>query len=278
MSTAPHRFDIYRAQGADKAIVFLHGGSGSKEVMAYNMGIKSNPGDSSYEVANGQILVDNNAMAVFPQGQAIPAAPNSYTWNNYAMVSGQDDLQFIRDLVEYLTTQYGINKTYIVGHSMGGVMVNRIWCEAPELFDAFISVSAAPSEHFLDGGTPCSPAEVKPFLSILGSQDAVLQNYDWEAQTWTIDPLLSQTPAFINPVLIGDRYFLPTRVTLRCNGTVQPGDADAAKNGPVTTWSYCGTSIRLIRIESAGHTMESMELITGLSMIEVCFDFINEPW
>ncbi len=278
LSTAPHRFDIYRVKGADKAIVFLHGGGGSKEQMAYNMGIKSNAGDSNYEVANEQMLLDNNAMTVFPQGQALAAAPTVSTWSNYATVSGQDDVQFIRDLISYIKSQYGVSKTYIVGHSMGGVMVSRLWCEAPELFDAFISVAGPPSEHFLAGGTPCSPTAVKPFLSIIGSQDGVLQNLDWEAQTWTIDPLLTQNAAFVDPVLIGERYFLPTRVTLRCGGTVNAGDADAVKNGAVTTWSYCGTSIRLIRIEGAGHSMESMESVSGLSMMELFFDFINEPW
>jgi pimeloyl-ACP methyl ester carboxylesterase len=278
LSSAPHRFDIYRAEGAEKAIVFLHGGGGSKEQMAYNLGIKSNAGTFNYQVANGQILLDNKAMAVFPQGQALATAPTVTTWGNYATVSGQDDVQFIRDLVGYIASEYNISKMYIVGHSMGGVMVSRIWCEAPELFDAFISVAGPPSEHFLDGGTPCSPGVAKPFLSIVGSQDGVLQNSDWEAQTWTIDPLLTQNTAFVDPVLIGERFFLPTRVTLRCGGTVNAGDADAVKNGALTTWSYCGTSIRLIRIESAGHSMESMEGVSGLNMLELFFDFINEPW
>jgi len=276
LSTAPHRFDIYRAVGADKAIVFLHGGGGTKEYSAYQLGLKRTPDDSNYDVVNEQILLDNNAIVVFPQGQAITDASTT-TWSNYAMVSGQDDMQFIRDLVSYIATQYNVSKIYIVGHSMGGVMVNRIWCEAPELFDAFVSISGPPSVHFLDAETPCSPTQVRPFLSMVGAQDEVLQNDDWEAQTWTIDPLLTQGPAFVNPVLAGERYFLPTRVTRRCDGTVQPGDADAITEGTLTTWSFCDNSIRLIRIESAGHSLESLEDASGFSMMELAIDFINEP-
>jgi len=275
LSTAPHKFDIYRAVDADKAIVFLHGGGGTKEYSAYQLGIKRDPDNSNYDVANEHLLLDNKAIVVFPQGQAIQAAPTIYTWNNYATVSGQDDVQFIRDLVAYITTQFKVSKTCIVGHSMGGVMVSRIWCEAPELFDAFVSISGPPSEHFLDGQTPCTPTAAKPFLNIVGSQDGVLRNTDWEAQTWTINPVLTITPAFVDSVVIGDRYFLPTSVARRCSGTVQPGDADAVNDGALTTWSYCDGSIKLIRVETAGHTIESLQGTSGLNMLQLAIDFMN---
>ena len=274
--TAPHGFDIYRATNADKAIVFLHSGGGSKHGFAYLLGFKGSPDDSNYDLVNEQILLDNRAIAVFPQGQAIDAAPNSQTWNNYVMDSGQDDMQFLRDLVSFISTQYDVSTFYIVGHSMGGVMVNRIWCEVPDLFEAYISIAGPASEHFLTPETSCSPIQVKPYLGIVGTDDNVLQNDDdWEAQTWTINPLIGSGPAFVDPILIGERYFLPTRVTQRCGETVEAGDADAITDGEVTTWSFCNNSIKLMRVEFAGHSLKSLESVSGYDMLEFVFDFIN---
>jgi poly(3-hydroxybutyrate) depolymerase len=275
LPAAPHEFDVYRAAGADKAVVFLHGGGGTKESSAHELGLKRDPGASNYDVANRRILLDNKAIAVFPQGRAVEAAPLSFTWDNYVMDSGQNDMRFIRALAEHVVAQYDVARICIAGHSNGGIMVNRVWCEAPELFDAFVSIAGPPSERFLDAETPCFPTETKPFLAIVGSRDGVLRNEDWEARTWTINPLLTDSPAFVNPVLIGERYFLSTRVTLRCDDTVGPGDADAVTEGAVTTWSFCDDAIRLVRIESAGHTLESLEGTSGLGMLEMVFDFMK---
>jgi len=277
LSTAPHRFDVYRPEDADKAVVFLHGGGGTKELFAYQLGVKRTAGDSDYDAENEQILIDNKAIAVFPQGQAIPSAPAAYTWNNYVMDSGQDDLQFIRDLVAHISTQFGVSRIFVVGHSNGGMMVNRVWCEAPELFEAYIAISGPPSQRFEDTQTPCAPAIAKPFLTIVGARDDVLQNDDWEAQSWTVNPILAASPAFVDPVLIGDRFMFPERVTRRCGGTVQSGDADAVKDGKLATWSFCDGSIELIRVETAGHSVDSLESASGRSLLEFAFDFINAP-
>lgn len=269
--------DIYRATNADKAIVFLHGGAGNKHIFAYNIGINLSDVDSNYDAVNEQILLDNHAIAVFPQGKSIAEAPGAYTWNNYVMDSGEDDIQFLRDLVNFISTRYHVSKFYIVGHSNGGMMVNRTWCEAPELFDAYISIAGPPSEHFLS--TPCSPpAEVKPYMGIVGSLDDVLQNTGkWEEQTWTIKPaiVLGAYPAFVNSVLIGERYFLPYRVNLRCGETVHDGDTDAIVDGNITTWSFCNNSVKLMRVEDGEHSMQSMEIASGHSMLDIVLDFIN---
>jgi polyhydroxybutyrate depolymerase len=156
-------------------------------------------------------------------------------------------------------------------------MANRIWCEAPKLFKGYVAVSGPPSERFLAPETACSPAGVKPYLGIVGAQDDVLQDYgNWEAQTWTINPLLTLgDPAFVDPILIGERYFLPTRVTPRCGETVNAGDADATTDGAVTTWSFCDNSIILMRVEFGRHSLKSLKSASGHSMLELVFDFIR---
>ncbi len=182
LPTAPQGFDIYRATNANKAIIFLHGGGADKHHAAYQFGINLNDVDADYSAVNEEVLLANRALAVFPQGQAIPAAPEAYTWNNYVTDSGQDDMAFIRELVASISSRYNITRFYIVGHSTGGMMVNRIWCEAPELFDGYIAIGGPPSQRFLEPSTQCSPAEAKPYLGIVRSADAVLGVRDnWEA-------------------------------------------------------------------------------------------------
>lgn len=159
---------------------------------------------------------------------------------------------------------------------MGGMMANRIWCEAPDLFEAYVAIAGPPSEHFLAAAASCPSGDAKPYLGIVGSDDEVLENGDWEAQTWTIDPRFASDPGFVNPVLIGERFFLSARVWQRCGETVGAGDADAITEGNITTWSFCGNSIALMRIKSGGHTVLSLEKNSGHTMLEFILAFINQ--
>ena len=269
-------FDIYRATNADKAVVFLHGAMGTSHSFAFQVGLIGSFDEGDYSGVDEQVILDNRAVAVFPQGLAVAAVPQATTWDNHVMISGRDDVQFLRDLVAYISGKYQITKFYLVGHSNGGMMVNRVWCEAPDLFDAYVAIAGSPSEHYLLPGT-CTPAEVRPYLGIVGSADAVLQvPGHWGDQTWTINPGLVNPAAFVDPVLIGERYFLDKRVEIMaCGEAVGDGDADSVTDGAVTTWSYCNNSIKLVRVEAAFHTFSSLETIAGRSMLDFAFAFLR---
>lgn len=272
LATAPHAFDVFRPSNATKAIVFLHGGGGTKEQVEYILGVKTTSDTNSYTPANPQWLISNKVMAVFPQGQAIPLS-QTYTWSNYVMTSGEDDVQFLDDLASYIKSHYHINNIILAGHSNGGMMTARVWCERPDLFDVYVAFSGPPSEHFLDAATPCAPSTAKPFMAVVGSDDGVLRDSDWEAQTWTINPLLTAGRAFLDPVLIGERYFLPTRVAARCNGTVGAGESDATTVGVTTTWRYCDNAVQLKRINGASHEIDSLQTVTGQKLPQLTIDF-----
>lgn len=279
LTTEPHAFDVYRASNADKAIIFLHGGDATKEFAAYKLGVKTNLDTNSYIVADESLILGNKVIAVFPQGQTL--RPNSaYTWNNYVMNSGEDDMQFLRDLVAHIRAQYHINFVVLAGHSNGGMMTNRVWCEEPELFDAYVAFSGPPSEHFLSHSTPCDPADRKPILNVVGSRDSVLQNTNWEAQKWTIDPELTGGIGFVDPVLIGARYYLTTQAARVCSTAVAGGDADATKQGTITSWEYCSSMVKLMRVENAEHTLDSLRIFSGQNLLQLSLDFaarFNEP-
>ncbi len=276
LSTAPHLFDVYRATNADKAIVFLHGATGTKHFFAYQLGLIPSSVEGDYIGVDEQTILGNKVLAVFPQGQAVLAAPLAFTWSNYVMTSGQDDVQFLRDLVAYLSAHYQITRFYIVGHSNGGMMANRIWCEQPDLFEGYVAIAGPPSERFLAPETACAPSVVKPYIGIVGSQDDMLQvTGNWEAATWSINPLFATGEQMLDPVIIGERYYLSDRVSRRCGESVMDGDADAVTDGNVTSWSFCGDSIKLLRIESGKHTLESLQSTSGKNLLDFVFDFIQ---
>jgi len=311
-NSTQYSFDVYQASNADKAVIFLHGGGGTKYGFACQIGLNlstsstngcnsSDPFNATdYSTINSQVLTDNKAIAVFPQGKSIPGAPGAYTWSNYVMTSGQNDMQFLADLVSYLNSTYKVNKFYLVGHSNGAMMANRVWCENPGLFSGYVAVSGPPSTQFLHSGVPtCNPAQVQPYMGIIGSYDTVLQviNYttatgpephdnNWESDTWTINPLLDDA-AFLNHVVLGERWYLPYRVNMSCNGTVAAGDSSSTSsdNGILSTWSFCNNSIQLIRVNGSGHDISSstdlygepaMDTVVGqYFVLNTAFSFIS---
>jgi poly(3-hydroxybutyrate) depolymerase len=254
----PHTFDVYRVTGATQAIVFLHGGSGTKEYSAAQLGIRA--GISRAKAGpNAGVLVDYGMTAVFPQGQGeVP------TWSNYVMDSGVDDVAFLRDLVAYLKAS-GFQRVYVAGHSNGGMMASRLWCEAPELFDGYVAIAGPPSEHF--AFTPCAPATAKPLLSIVGSMDDVLQNQDWNAATWTIAPRLTRK-GFVDPDLIAGPRFFADCVRLSCGGVVT-----TTTSGSMTMWYACDGRVRLVRIEGAQHSIESLQEHAGTDLLGMVLEF-----
>jgi polyhydroxybutyrate depolymerase len=279
VSNWPHLTDIYHPTNATKAIIFLHGGGGRKHSVAYQLGIKSvnNATDSSYDSA---FLINNAVTMVFPQGQANTGL--GFTWNNYVMTSGQDDVAFLNDLVDYIKTTYpNILKVYLAGHSNGGMMAHRMWCESPQNFSAFAAFAGAPSEELYTGGSnPCSPTVTKPFYSMVGTADTVLQTSgQWNAATWTIDSSLV-TGNFANPVLVADKVFYQNvKVTNRCGETPDTGTI----SGNLSVFQNCSGSIKLVRVTGADHCLSasgtctnSLSSMSGLDLKTAMKDFFSQ--
>jgi predicted esterase len=243
--------DYYIPNNATVAVIFLHGGGGTKESLEYSLGIKADSTATDYSLSSsGQSwLLSEQVMAVFPQGQTVAGA--NWTWRNYVMDSGVDDVQFLQDLVSSIrssTSLPHITKIYLVGHSNGGMMANRMWCESPDTFDGYAAFAGPPSVHLdpSSGSDPCSPTVIKPYLSIVGDHDTVLQTAnESKAQDWVINPVLVIQPAaWVDPVpmVMNDELFYPKRVTLKCaTNTVNP----TTVSGQITTYSDCSGSLKL---------------------------------
>lgn len=271
----PHKVAVYKPEGATRAIVFLHGGGGTNYGLAYSLGLNSAKAEPTTNTADWPWLVSNKTIAIFPQGENIPTAPFAAGWSNHTMTSGQDDVAFLKALATYVTTNYGISDITLVGHSMGGAMTNRMWCESPTTFKAYVSLAGPASSYYLDPNTPCAPgANVAPYYGIFAGSDEVMQNSGkWDAATWRLSALVSSGSAFLNPTMIGEWQQYVRRAQLMCGET--PQLSDKSSTGTVDSWSNCGGRLRLWDVLQSQHAVESIQDNAGTPLINLTADFLN---
>lgn len=266
----PHEVDVYRPKNATRIIVFLHGGGGTKEAIAYQMGLKLTP-DGVATVAGVQWreLEAAGVIAVFPQGQT--SAGNARTWNNHTMVSGQDDQAFLQSLAATLRSRYGLNDVAVAGHSMGGAMVNRMWCESPATFNAYVSISGPASAFYLQTG--CPRGGQAPYRGVFGSADPVIQG-QWEATTWAVNPsvVAMQPAAFVDPTMVGEWLAFQYRAQAMCGETPTP--ANAMDVGGSSVWSACGDRLQVGLATGAGHDSASISATLGLTPFQLVNGFV----
>lgn len=254
----PHPVDVYNTAGATRAIVALHGGGGNKINFAYALGMNSRTDTVTNLTANWTWLMANKVMLVMPQGQH-KATASANTWNNRVMDSGQADKDFLAALATRIRQDYGITKLTLMGHSMGGAMTNRMWCESSTTFDTYASLAGPASTTFNSASTPCRPVAAKPYLGIIGDGDSVMQTTGaWWADSWTINPVLvnQDSGAWVNPNVIAEFRQQQTRTMLACNATL--GQNDYVHSGNVDTWTSCGGKLALKRVLGADHGVDSL--------------------
>lgn len=260
----PHSLDVYLPSNAERVIVFLHGGGGTKELgAARESGVRLDDPPEATPKPDTAWLLQTRTAWVFPQGQHIQGALLAKTWNNYLMISGVDDKAFLSALSSALRAGT-INKAvpafshvYLSGHSNGGVMANRQWCEATTSFDGYGSLSGPPSVELLPTGAhPCAPSAPRPFLSVIGGADTILQTKDNWAGPWEVNACLQAGAgaSMPNPKLANEEPFYDNRrVPSVCSGTASASTSAAN----ATTWSDCNGLTKLIRVEGADHCVSA---------------------
>ncbi len=269
----PHHIDIYSTAGATKAVVFLHGGGGYNYQFAFDLGINLVNDHPATDTVNWAWLENEKILAVFPQGQAISDA--GYTWNNHVMDSGQDDVTLLQTLAAYIKSRYGISSIYLAGHSNGGMMANRMWCESSEAYSAYVAIAGPVSSYYRT--TPCQPSVFQPYYGLVGEMDSVLQvKGNWNAPTWSINPILTGFTEgyFVNEILVGEWNSYLIRVQHACGET--PINTDKISDGSVETWNNCGDHFKLQHILLGGHIINSLEAATGSKIIDLIVAFINK--
>lgn len=271
----PHQVDAYTIAQAQDAVIILHGGGGRNYGVAHSLGLNTRDAPPSEDTIPWGWLKSHSLTVVLPQGQAVAADPRAYTWDNRVMTSGVDDMAFLRALAERVRAEYGVRRVFLMGHSNGGMMANRIWCESPETFDGYISVSG-PASAAYRAQVSCRPSRVQPYFGLVGDSDPVLQVTadNFEAETWELRPLLVgiSDEAFQNPTLIGEHQQQGLRVSLGCDEELaQPKDTASG-----SSWSNCRGRFRLELIHGGGHSISDLEEASGIRIMDAVAAFVAQ--
>jgi len=249
ISGFPHLYDVFHPSSpTNGGMIFLHGAGGEKENVEKSL-------NASLELAERLSM-----LLAFPQGQSKQTCKEppckAYTWSNYVMDSGQDDVSFLRALGSHLRA-LSLPRLYLTGHSNGAMMANRMWCETGDsLFDGFVSFDGPPSSWFANNSSkehrPCEAASQfglpPPYISVFAYNDGVVghtpeQHLDDEL--WRLSAVTrAMSPyAFVNDALWNDIFaFVQLRAPLRCGES--PPRTPTTETGHLRVFSACnGTAV-----------------------------------
>lgn len=203
-------------------VVVFHGYAWTSQIMEHNTGMDVEADKAGF-------------VLVFPQGVDSPPSWNAGN-GIYGPTGDADDVQFTRDLLDYMQKQYCIDaqRIYIAGFSLGGGMAYRLACTLTDRIAAVATVSGA--YYPIPGG--CQPARPLPVLEIHGEAD-------------TLAPYAGNPAADMGAV---QDYLNGWLIRDRCEQTpstfFQQGDVTGIQ------WTHCaaGTIVRHYRISDGGHT------------------------
>lgn len=266
----PHTVDVYRPAGATKAIVFLHGLGGYTGKLAYDFGLNSIIGTPTMNTVNWAWLAQNGVMAIFPQGQ-IPPGSALPTWSDYVQQSGADDVGFLKALSSYVKTQYGATEVSLSGHSNGGAMAARIWCEASASYKAFVSLAGPmPSSTFPIPAATCTPQTPAPYYVVIGGADTTLLAFSRGAHPPTAQQI---AVGLTNSILTSEWTRHHDRSQKVCGEVPVQAPTSVATYGP--TWNACGSHVRYTVVTQADHPIASLEQYTSMKMADLIRGFVQ---
>lgn len=234
LTLGTRKFDVFLpSTPPTRAVVLLHGGGGNKEMLEANLDLPTAT----------QSRLDALGVAwIFPQGLTVGG--NAYTWNNRVMTSGVDDVAFLTELASWAKQTLGVTNLTLGGHSNGGMMTHRMWCEVPAVFDRYVALAGPSSKYYRPvGGAACTGG--KPFMAIVGDGDLVLQTPgNLAAPTWTIANFLvaaSAPGSFVDPDVLNEVLAHASRRM----GSLCPTEALATpvETTRKTSWTNCGGQV-----------------------------------
>ncbi len=216
-------------------------------------------------------------LAVFPDGVFNDWADGRGVTDSE--LAGVDDVGFLSTLVDHLSQTYPIDTcaVYVAGTSNGGMMAQRLACEATHRFAAYASIiSSMPDSVFVR----CQPATSAPVLLMNGTDDTWVPYDGGMLGPLTDGGSVIGTDATIQfwkshnlcPAHSPDTLFLPD---------ADPNDGSTALR---LSWASCneGAAVVLYRMEGAGHTNPGMEALLNpiplLGYINRDIDAATEIW
>lgn len=310
----PHKFDVFVPNGAiNQALVVLHGGGNAKEVLSRQIGLTTRlPLNPRY--TRWAILQAYNCVVIIPQGQICSGITNAFnpngadtrtpanpegvpTWSADDFWSQHDDKAFLTDLAIWTMAQYGVAGVNLAGHSLGGIMVSKMWQEASYAntsWRRFISLAGPRAVDTALVPVTASPSDPprRPFLQQYGALDENLQIFNgiagpgdhfqddiWFSSTLSVAAvrwpgLPRRFGAFKDLQNIVNAY--NTRNSLAPETvTFGAGVLTAASLGTKRTWTYSSSKIVLELFSAGAHSPSSIAKAQGLRIIRRWLDWMN---
>ena len=216
------------------------------------------------------------------------------------MNSGQDDVAFLRALAGYIQESYHPSKLYLSGHSNGGMMTNRMWCETGnQVFDAFIAFDgpasglynpnpqAGDSEKSLQCSVPLEGTSIAPpFLSVLALKDSVVGNTpekNMDKTLWTIPgpTYFLASYAYSRRILLNDWFaHEQLRAPIACRQF--PSRAQFYTRSNMKLWSACGGRVGVLAFAepvancskfAAGHCIAYLQVGLGAGLLDFALEW-----
>lgn len=108
-------------------------------------------------------------IVVHPDGSVQPGTSSTQYWNVGFFASTVDDVDFIEQIIDTISSRYYINHTrvYSTGMSNGGFMSFELACSS-ERFSAIASVTGSMTLPFYNS---CNPSRPMPVMQIHGTAD-----------------------------------------------------------------------------------------------------------
>jgi polyhydroxybutyrate depolymerase len=213
------------------ALVFVfHGGTGNAQSAIRMSGFN--------EVAD-----QNGFIAVYPNGTGRLSKDKLLTWNGgtccaYAQEKNVDDVGFVRAIVADLQLLANIDtkRIYATGLSNGGILTQRLACEAADLFAAIAPVAG--TLNF----PQCNPSQTISVIEFHGTDD---QHLPYNGGLGS--------KSLVNVDFTSVQYSIEFWTSFnKCNSQPQTSSFDDVQH---EIWSGClgSTSVELYTIIGGGH-------------------------
>lgn len=198
-------------------------------------------------------------ILVFPQGVDSPPSWNAGI-GAYGPTGDANDIQFTRDLIQYLEQNYCVDahRIYVAGYSLGGGMAYRVACTLSNQIAALATVEGA--FYHAPGG--CNPSRPIPVLEIHGQADELAPyNGDSEKE-------IASVQTYLNVWLSHDHCQNTSKVIF------QKADVTGIE------WPNCakGTVVEHYRISDGGHTWPDSSPIPSLGYTTHTIDANSVIW
>lgn len=159
------RYNVYVPQGFDTSkphavLLALHGGFGSAEQFEKTSGLDAQADTHQFLVVYGQGTSWGRVKApVWNAGNCCGQAVDSD--------KRVDDVGYLREVLRRVKADYTVDETrvYATGMSNGGMMANRLGCEASDVIHGIAAVSGTIQV------TSCQPTQPRPVLLMHGTAD-----------------------------------------------------------------------------------------------------------